>query len=472
MDSKDNFSVQLLQALDNKSAWLDSVALPKLLENYRLHSSCVRNISDTLVKKSLITPDPYKHDKKISGIVCPESTEFSEGDRSSVIGLRLSDYDSMLDFLCNYFKFSVSNLDNSKISKLMNLNNTFLWNSFSLNSPKANTRGLASLIAHAKTGADPLTVSLLNDSVAKSAKAITEINKTLTELADFQKEMYKGQIRKNVFEHPAFDRENAFKSAQNLTAQIKKTIPAVLGKKSFNAELVAELVAEEFENDKEERRKKVLDKLRVVEEKKVKKQNQVNTKDLLMDTISVIGALSPQLTSIIEKIKGNHSILESEHNSLFDKIKIIFRKAFNLQEPPVIYEVLEIDQATHAKRKVAIDYNDFIANLERRNRVYTSFNSKKSPGYQRVYNIAEDKILDFIKKQLAECQALSIQLAALDEYFKTKPSAQNKVRIRGIKIDLTAMKNTLIKINQRRADYVAYIEEQAQMKKLGITDAD
>ena len=39
-----------------------------------------------------------------------------------------------------------------------------------------------------------------------------------------------------------------------------------------------------------------------------------------------------------------------------------------------------------------------------------------------------------------------------------------------MKMDLEAMKNTLVNVNQKRAEYVSYIEEQAQMKKLGITD--
>ena len=37
-------------------------------------------------------------------------------------------------------------------------------------------------------------------------------------------------------------------------------------------------------------------------------------------------------------------------------------------------------------------------------------------------------------------------------------------------IQYASVKNTLVKTNQRRAEYVALIEEQEQMKKLGITD--
>ena len=63
-----------------------------------------------------------------------------------------------------------------------------------------------------------------------------------------------------------------------------------------------------------------------------------------------------------------------------------------------------------------------------------------------------------------------MQLNALDEFFKSTCQPSNKARIKGMKMDLEAMKNTLVNVNQKRAEYVSYIEEQAQMKKLGITD--
>ena len=35
-------------------------------------------------------------------------------------------------------------------------------------------------------------------------------------------------------------------------------------------------------------------------------------------------------------------------------------------------------------------------------------------------------------------------------------------------MEITSVKSTLAKINQRKVDYLAVIEEQSQLKKLGI----
>ena len=77
----------------------------KILEEYRNLLGVVNNLINLLEKKGLIQPDPYKHDKKISDIAVPEEIPFLDSERSMVIGARLSDFESMLDFICNIFKF-------------------------------------------------------------------------------------------------------------------------------------------------------------------------------------------------------------------------------------------------------------------------------------------------------------------------------------------------------------------------------
>ena len=39
-------------------------------------------------------------------------------------------------------------------------------------------------------------------------------------------------------------------------------------------------------------------------------------------------------------------------------------------------------------------------------------------------------------------------------------------------METTSIKNTMVKTNQRKAEYAAFVEEQAQMKKLGIVDEE
>lgn len=464
-----NFTDTLLQALDAKTQWYDSEELPRILDLYRLLHTCVKTLFDFCIKKSVITPDPYKLDKKISDITPPESSQFIETERSVIMGQRFSDYESTLDFLCNYYKFSVSHITIQNIKKLIDLNNSILWNSFSINSNKINTRVLAVIIFDARTNSDPLTASMVNDSLSKASKALTEINGALKEYTDFQKEYYKGQIRKTVISHPNFDSKKAMESTGAELQMIKKNFTTGMGKAPFYNELIDEIIQEDQGSDKEARQKALLEKMQIVKQENTKAEVKVDTKEMLMVAIQVLGAMPPQLAQLAQKIQDNHDVLESEHNSFMDKLKKALCKAFNVPEKPLYYNITLTDPSTGAKRHERINYQQFMTDISTKSRRFAAASQKNSPGYAKIYSLPEEKIYDFVSSQISDCNKMLVISNALDEYFKAAAAPENKSKIKGLKIDLTTLKNSVVKANTHRAEYSAYIEEEAQMRKLGIT---
>ena len=466
--ANDDFETRFLSAVDSKVQWFDSTELPKLQDDYRLHLTCTRNLIDAMVKKSIINPDPYKKDKKISNIVCPESGEFNESERAVELGIRLSDYESMIDFICNYMKFSVEQLQMDKIKKLLELNNSFNWQNLSLNSPKVNTRSLANCLNQLKNGAVPLTMSMINDSLFKTNQALEEITIGLKSLAEFQREKYKAEVRRSVMGNPTFDRAKAMTSSGAMLMEIKRVFPSGMPKKSFASELIEEIIQEELGANKTELQSKVMAKLQVEEAKSKKKEVTVDTHEMLMDSIRSLGSMSDQMDVVLSKVIENHDVLEGEHNSFMDKIKRLIRHTFGLADPVVEYDVVLTDKSTGAKRKERVNYNQFIETLAKRSKYYSSISVKHTPGYNKINSMKDDEILSFLNKQITENNKLQAILSGLDEYFKNSVQAANRPKIKGLSMELTALKNSLVKTNQQRAEYVAYVEEQNQMKKLGL----
>lgn len=466
--AENNFTSQLTAAIDAKSNWFDTKDLPDVLEQYRLLHTCEKTIYDFLLKKSLITPDPYKNDKKISDIVPPENTEFTENERSMTMGMRLSDYDNTLDFLCNYYKFSVSNLKIPNIKKLVDLNSAIQWNSFSPNSSNINTRTLATMVLDAKTGLTGISAGVINDSLSKASKAILSINKSLKALTDFQREYYKSTVRNSVLTHPSFDKAKAMSSQEEEKAQIKKVFASAMGKTPFYSELIDEITAEDQAPDKEKRQQAILKKLETEDESASQSEKKVDTKEILLVALRVFGAMPGQIIQAKEKIEENHEVLESEHNSFISKLKRMLRKAFNLEEKPVYYEITLTDQATDTKQREKINYSRFVSELDQRARRYTSAGIRKNPIYEKLAKMPESKILEFINQQITECNKMLKTLDGLDDFFKNAPLPQNRPKIKGLKMEITAIKNSVVKANQHRSEYSAYIEEEAQLRKLGI----
>lgn len=469
--SEKNFSEQLIAAIDKKTDWFNSRELQNVLEQYRLMHTCEKTLYEFLLKKSLITPDPYKNDKKISDIVPPENAPFTDNERSMIIGMRLSDYDSTLDFLCNYYKFSVSNLQISNIKKLIDLNNAIQWNSFSVNSTNINTRTIATMLFNAKQGADALTVNMINDSVSKAGKAVLAINKSLKALTEFQREVYKGNIRKNVMSHPSFSAEKAASSPDDEKVQIKKLFQTTMGKTPYYNELIDEIIDEDHSPDKANLQKALLKKLEVENSSAQDSEEKIDTKSILLVALRVFGAMPGQISQAKEKIIENHEVLESEHNTFFEKLKKALRKAFNIEEKTVFYQISITDQATDTVRHEKIDYQQFIRDLELRSRRYASAGIRKAPLYEKISQQSEEKILEYVNQQILECNKMLKILNGLDEFFKSAPLPQNRSKIKGLKMEITALKNSIVKANQRRSEYTAYIEEEAQLRKLGITNA-
>ena len=59
------------------------------------------------------------------------------------------------------------------------------------------------------------------------------------------------------------------------------------------------------------------------------------------------------------------------------------------------------------------------------------------------------------------------RLQGLSEYYRQEASAERNNQVRGIKIELSGLKNCIVRANRRRYDYVALKEEEQQLQQLG-----
>ncbi|MCR4736191.1 MAG: hypothetical protein K5829_14435 [Treponema sp.] len=469
MEENTNFDITLQTALTAKQDWYNSTRLPELLESYRLLFSSVKKLNELFVSKSLITADPYKFDKRISEISVPASDPFSENELPAVMGARLSEYETMLDFICTYFRFSVENLNIQTIKSLLEINTVFAWNNLSVANAKANTKGLSEILNKIKTNMTNISLSVINDNSDNCAKSVTKINSMLAELADFQKELYKGRLRKDLFSHPDFDREKASSNAENELAEIKRLYPKVIGKKNFYIELINEIIEEDHSPKKEELRAHILDKLAIKTETKKIVKKEVDPKEYLMNSVAAIGGLAPILIQLDQKLSENFGILFSRKKNFGAIVKSFFRKLFGLKEPEKILTVVVTNPKTAMKSQHKIKINELMIDIEHKHNLYSAF-SAKGPEIEKIKSASEDSILSFVNKQISENQQLYTKIDALDDYFKNNVDASQRSKIKGMKIDLSSYKGAIININKKRGEYVSYKEDIEQMRKLGISN--
>ena len=468
---EEKFHEELQQALSKKQEWYNTECLQELLSQYRLMHSCVKNLYECFVKKSLIVPDPYRLDKKISSIVVPESNPFAESEISNVFGERFSNYETMLDYICTYFRFSTENFTLQNIKKLLDFNKVFEWDDLSMNNVKMNTRALAITISHAKNGAPSVVQSMINDSVSKCSQAVKVIGKMLNELGVFQRELYKGGIRKDVFEHPDFDKAKAAESPENELAEIKRLYSKVTGKKNFYNDLVNEIIEEDHGPNKEAKQAAVFERLSIKNPVKAeaKKKSGPDPKEMLMQTVLAIGACAPTLIQLHSKLSENFDILFTRKATFWNKFMALLIKAFNLKEPERSCQLPVKDAKTGAERIQKINVNEFMTELGKKERVYNGIATKGNE-YQRIESANEDAVLSFVNKQISELQSEFVIINSLDAFFKSEVANEYKARVKGMQIELSALRNSIINANKKRSEYASFKEETEQMRKLGITN--
>ncbi len=391
---EENFREQLQQALSQKQDWYNSECLQELLSQYRLLHTCVRNLYESFVKKSLIVPDPYRLDKKISSIVVPESSPFAESDIPNVFGERFSNYETMLDYICTYFRFTTENFTLPNIKKLLEFNKVFEWDDLSMNNVKMNTRALAITINHAKNAAPNVVQSMVNDSVAKCAQAVKTIGTILNELGIFQRELYKGGLRKDLFDHPDFDKAKAAASAEGELSEIKRLYTKVTGKKNLYNDLVNEIVEEDHGPDKEGKQAAVLERLAIknVTKTETKKKNGPDPKEMLMQTVMAIGACAPTLIQLHAKLSENFEVLFTRKATFWNKLLALLIKAFNLKEPERICQLPVKDAKTGTERIQKINVTEFMSDLAKKERVYNGIGNKGLE-FQRIEAANEDVLM-------------------------------------------------------------------------------
>ena len=468
---EDNFANELQAALSKKQEWYNSECLQELLMQYRLMHTCVKTLYETFVKKSLITPDPYRLDKKISEIIVPETTPFAESEIAKVFGERFSNYETMMDYICTYFRFSIENFSIATVKKLIDFNKVFEWNDLSMNNVKMNTRALAITISHAKNGAPNVVQSMINDSVAKSSQAVVVINKMLNELGIFMRELYKGGLRRDVFDHPEFDKQKALESAEGELSEIKRLYTKITGKKNLYTDLVNEIIEEDHGPDKERKQQAVLERLSIkgTVKAEAKKKAGPDLKEMLMQTVVAIGSSAPTLLQLHSKLTDNFDVLFTRKATFWNKLVAAFIKAFNLKEKEKICQLPVKDAKTGVERIQKLNVNEFLTDLFKKERIYNGI-ATKGIEFQKISSANEDAILGFVNKQISELQSAFVVINSLDAYFKKEVANENKARVKGMQIELSALRNSIINANKKRSEYVSYREESEQMTKLGISD--
>jgi len=453
-----NYIETLQQVLLGRKDWLERNELGKLKDDLRIYQSSFASLYNIYLKKKLIDEDPYKQETKISELEVPEGGTFNEAKRIEQLSIRLSNFDNQLDFLVNFYQLGLDFLNLERIKRIVGLVRYIDWTGFTPDSQSLMTKAVADMTNQSKAGVDTLTLSIIGESLSRLSKMTTSVMNTLKNLNAYYRESYKLNIRQNVTKDM---------SAGDATLEnIRKKMPSALPGTPFYKELIDEIIKEDYTKSGTDLRDTILNSLRVAEEKPKAAKAAVNYKNILLDGIQVIGGASNTLNEICGKLDENQIIMESRKKGLLAAIKELIRQITNAEPEEVIYNIEYMDTTKGLPVKEKVNFHRFRDDLDKKIKILTSF--MRGPAYNKLSAMTEEQIISYLEKNIRDVQFLHKTLGALDDFFKANVAAGDREKIKGIKPELSALKNSIVKANQLRFEYSAQKEEEDQMKRLGI----
>lgn len=461
-----NYRDTLATALARKEQQLASESLPALKEEFaRLHNS-FNNFRNVLLQKGLIAEDPYKYDQKISEVTIPSTTPILDSEQSDEIGIRLSQYDSQLEFLENYYQFSLEFLTLKRIKLLAKLAKYINWASLSDTSSQINTRVVAIMCGKIRGGNDNFSSQLIVDAQKQMAEAVKRILSILKDVTLFHRESYKLEIRDRVL--------TQIKLPGSVTGdEIEQTLVTVRRGFSgqadlpFYQELVKEVLIEDLTREGSGARQSVLAGIAVAEKKK-KRQKSEPLKPILMEAVRTLAAGSRHLDAALDTLNMNAQYYEEQRAKTGGPLRRWIRRLVLGEKQSRIYEVEFVDVVTAVSRHERIDFDQFLEQGKGLARMLGALSNKMSPRYSRIESSSEEEIYQALERLIIKIQNTQRTMPAIQEFFSSEIPRESRERLKGIKLEINGIQNAVVKANQRRHDYVARQEEAIQLKKLGI----
>ncbi|MDR2184495.1 MAG: hypothetical protein LBO80_02325 [Treponema sp.] len=455
-----DFQTKLSEALQIRQDWLKKNELPKLKEEFRTFHNAYYSLYKLFISRGLVPADPYKDEVKIGEIEVPPAGPFPEAERMEQLSIRLASYDNQLDFLVNFYQFSLEYLGLDKIKRILGLVKYIDWVSLSGDSSQVNTRVMLELVNQVKIGADPLSASIINEALGNLSRTTGTILGYLKEVTEYNREAFKLLLRTKVV-------SGMSPNEASQLPQIKKKFAQALPGKPFYPDLAEEMIREDYSKDGPALQEKVLKLFAVPEAKPKTVKAAVSFKSILIEGLFAIGSVSSIIGEISPKIDENEQILENQRNGFWDKFKRLMNQMMNKEPEPAIYEVEYMDAVRGVPVREKVNVQHLRAEMDRKARILQGLNTRNN-ALARLEAIDEAQLISHLEKNIRDIQSLHKTLSALDDYFKAATGKEDRDKIKGIKPELAAMKNAILKANQKRFEYSAQKEEEEQLRRLGI----
>jgi hypothetical protein len=469
MDSQQPFAAQLASALEQRRAVVDRTEIPKLKELFRVFHTSFQGLHSIFLRKSMVQEDPYKDEQKVVDLVTPSDEPYMESERDMIIGARMDAYDNLMEYLDSYYEMRSDVLDFRQLKRLSDVVKFIHFERLTTSSPAPTTRGVAELVGKVRSANDSFANSIVSDALDQLSKKSKEIVALLKSIGSFKREEYKLMLREQVFSALSNPEQLQAEDEQSLKV-IREQFKAAGCDGPFVPELASEVIAEDYGPQSDQLQQEALKRLNATASKPKRQKPKESLRDILISAVRALAAASRPFDTIVDRMRANQELLKSQKRSFGQRFREWIDKMSNKGAAEVIYNVEFVDETSGTKHNETIAFESFMETLGKKSRLYGAFLAKSGSTWEKIQHASDEQLYNYATKELGDCHLIHRRAQALDVHIKSEAPQDVRQKMKGIKIELTGIKNATASANQLIHEYVAKKDEQEQMRKLGVDD--
>jgi hypothetical protein len=467
MEGSAEFLKRLEAALEVRRSWLDG-RVPLLKEAVRTYQQRNQALFDLFVRKALIREDPYNYEQRADELGAPSDEPFVESDRRDEVSWRLYSLRKNLETVATTWTLDTDGLDLGRLKRLSALVRYLPWGNLTEQSPSPTGKVVAKFVNSIRMGTDRVHAVVARDAVNQLAQAQRELAILVSAFASFRRERWKAELRARALPRVPLDRSRPeAKREENLRA-LRGAVAAVMPGSPFYPELAGEVLDEELSPRAEELRERLLEALTRTEESTPapapKRVLLPPDRNALLDAVRLLARSEAEMASALATLTVNAERLAGPTRGFSGFLHRLLTALAGRSEKDrtVDVEYLDPDGTRHETIALA----PFLESVKRKVELMGSLGDESGQAFARLAAAADDQLLEFVERQLSDLMVLHRRMGGVNARLQVEApagrSAGRRGEAKGIRLELSAVKNFLVKANQRMHDYTARLEELQQ----------
>ncbi|HYW84334.1 MAG TPA: hypothetical protein VFB30_13815, partial [Spirochaetia bacterium] len=260
-------------------------------------------------------------------------------------------------------------------------------------------------------------------------------------------------MRRTVLPQLSLEPGGAQGKKEEVLRALRKTYGKEMQGRAWYPALAQELVAEETESDADARKARLLASLAIPEPLPVESGPPPEGKPILMEAVKILSRPHEELMTAVESLSETERLLQTREGGFGQALRRLFGRSQRPKADLHTYEITFSEPVKGTTKSEKVSFPQFAEETRKKATLLAAIAAGTGPAYKRIQTAPEASLAGFVDKQLNEMLLVHRRLASFNTLFQARANQAGRQGVRGIKLELLTIRNSIVKANQRRHEY-------------------